>query len=340
MQPLPPFVWAAASCCWPRAGIASAQSVSCGDIITDDVTLDADLHCSSGWIALEVAAPNVTIDLNGHTLSGTRDLFGISFYEANALQIINGTISGFGLGVNGTYSNGAQVRNIIFEDLGNAVSLNYGANAQIVANEFRHIDSVAVGFLALGDGDNHPAGHHYIAYNRFYDIDQGVHACGFGNSYNRIIGNRFLAIRSYGLQLESSRYNQIQDNVFVNIENTGIFLSGSELNEIHDNIMWQGEFGIAMTPQFGPCNTGPLIFPNVFGNDVSQNTFAGLETGLSLGMGGSLPLVKKNYIRYNRFLFGTTGIYFQSDAIDNFADRNRFWDITYPILDEGTNNTY
>src|SRR5579883_1710570 len=47
---------------------ARAYALSCGDTVTANTTLTADLNCvaSSGLI---IGANNVTIDLNGHTIS-------------------------------------------------------------------------------------------------------------------------------------------------------------------------------------------------------------------------------------------------------------------------------
>ena len=55
---------------------AAAHAQSCGDTITHDVTLTADLHCTTGWFALYVPTHGVTVDLDGHTISGSRDLSG------------------------------------------------------------------------------------------------------------------------------------------------------------------------------------------------------------------------------------------------------------------------
>src|SRR5918995_4880123 len=55
------------------ASQASASHVSCGDVITEDTTLDSDLDCGdlSGGAppALTIGADGVTLDLNGHTIS-------------------------------------------------------------------------------------------------------------------------------------------------------------------------------------------------------------------------------------------------------------------------------
>jgi parallel beta-helix repeat protein len=57
------------------AGQASASHVSCGDTITADTTLDSDLvDCPNNGIV--IGADDITLDLNGHTISGDGDEFG------------------------------------------------------------------------------------------------------------------------------------------------------------------------------------------------------------------------------------------------------------------------
>lgn len=51
---------------------ASAQTLTCGAVVTHDVTLDADIHCPApgDTSGLVVGANGITIDLNGHTITG------------------------------------------------------------------------------------------------------------------------------------------------------------------------------------------------------------------------------------------------------------------------------
>jgi Right handed beta helix region len=54
------------------APAASAQPLACGSVVTHDVTLDADIHCPSPGdpTGLVVGASGITIDLNGHAITG------------------------------------------------------------------------------------------------------------------------------------------------------------------------------------------------------------------------------------------------------------------------------
>jgi hypothetical protein len=78
------------------AGQALATPVQCGDVITQDATLDHDLlGCDSGLTVLG----DVTLDLNGHVISGTGGGgTGIAASHGSP-TILNGTVSGFETGV-------------------------------------------------------------------------------------------------------------------------------------------------------------------------------------------------------------------------------------------------
>ena len=127
-----------------HAGTVHAQS--CGDTITHDVVLTADLHCTSGWTALYVPTSGVTIDLNGHTISGNRGLDGITLHEASSVRIVDGRIRGFRIGVNGLRSHSLGMRHMSLEDLGAGVLLNYSFGARIADNDFRAINGQAISF--------------------------------------------------------------------------------------------------------------------------------------------------------------------------------------------------
>lgn len=69
--------------------------VACGNVISVDTTLSSDLHCLGDGLVVQAG---VTLDLGGHTLGGSGSGFGI-FVEAEGVTIENGTVTGFGVGV-------------------------------------------------------------------------------------------------------------------------------------------------------------------------------------------------------------------------------------------------
>ncbi|MFC3715828.1 right-handed parallel beta-helix repeat-containing protein [Luteimonas soli] len=325
------------------AHAAPARAQSCGDTITHDITLTANLHCTAGWVALYVPVSGITIDLNGYTLSGNRGLVGIDLQEASSVRIINGSIRGFWGGVVGLRSHKLKMQNVKLEDLGTGISLNYSYGAQVIDNNFHGISGPAISFgVPLGAGYG-AAGSHYIAYNRITGAGTGIKLCGYDNGNAVITGNQLLKIAAYGIHAsDGSGSHQVKGNLIRGIENTGIVLRGSRANVITDNVLQEGRLGIAMTPQFtGECKTGPLTSPWIRDNRIESNHILKLEGGVTLGMGMmDKPLVFKNQIRFNDIHDDGTGLYFQEDAHGNDARGNDFLGTSTPIVDHGAYNRY
>lgn len=75
---------------------AHAASVGCGDTITANVTLTTDLRCTGTAFTLGVGG--LTIDLGGHTLSGSGVGFGVHG-GPYSVTVKNGTIRNFQVGI-------------------------------------------------------------------------------------------------------------------------------------------------------------------------------------------------------------------------------------------------
>lgn len=119
------------------AGTANANHVGCGDTIRSSTTLYGDLECSGSGII--IAADNVKLNLNGHSLSGdpqaraeagdeAQDSAGVVFRRVTGSRVINGTISDFDSGIEIRGGSRNQVRGVTVRD-----NINYriltGANA-------------------------------------------------------------------------------------------------------------------------------------------------------------------------------------------------------------------
>lgn len=79
---------------------AAASSLSCGDIVTADITLTRNLTCSGTALRVLVTAPDtVHVNLNGHRLTGDGTGVGIEVVSPTSqgsLSVSRGTIRGFG----------------------------------------------------------------------------------------------------------------------------------------------------------------------------------------------------------------------------------------------------
>jgi hypothetical protein len=83
----------------PTAVAAPATTVQCGQVITQDTKLANDLSGCTGS-GLIIAVDNVTLDLNGHTVSGDNDFdeseeAGVQIRGVDGAVIRNGTIRNF-----------------------------------------------------------------------------------------------------------------------------------------------------------------------------------------------------------------------------------------------------
>lgn len=110
------------------AGAAEADTVDCGDIITTDITLTSDVGpCPAE--GLVVAADDVVLNLNGHTVSGdpsarpdqemigdTRDRAGILLRQVSGVTVMGGTVTGFDAGVAIMGGGGNTVRKVTAHD--------------------------------------------------------------------------------------------------------------------------------------------------------------------------------------------------------------------------------
>lgn len=83
------------------AGPAQAATLSCGQTITQDTTLENDVGpCSDHGIV--IGADGITFDLNGHHIFGTAasdDGAGVLILDRTGVTVTNGTVSAFDIGV-------------------------------------------------------------------------------------------------------------------------------------------------------------------------------------------------------------------------------------------------
>ncbi len=99
--------------------IVSEATITCGQEITEDVTLESDLVCTSGP-ALVIAADNITVDLGGFTVSGegpeAATAPGIVFRNVKGCTLQKGTVTGFGAGVAVNGGSNNVVQNVACRD--------------------------------------------------------------------------------------------------------------------------------------------------------------------------------------------------------------------------------
>jgi parallel beta-helix repeat protein len=261
-----PFVWVAitltvlalAAFAFTSLASSRAQGVYCGAYVTHDVTLQHDLYgCVDG--GLFVGRSGVTIDLNGHTITGLGEGDGIAATGVTGVTIKNGSIVNFEAGLRMTGVTRSQV-------LDTRLRLNSDASAWVEGsseNKFRRLT-----MTENGDG-----GFRLIASSR-----------------NRIAGSTISGASDSGVMLEElSSYNRLVRNK-VTLAGEGIKVEGGTENRVFRNTTsWNGGAGIEVAEDSlhtrinennAHHNGADGIFIEGVGTQVNRN-----RTGCNGGMG-------------------------------------------------------
>ena len=142
------------------AGVATANHVSCGAVITQDTTLDSDLlNCPGDGVV--IGAPNVRLDLGGHLIDGPDPPVsccdegpdGVNNRAGHdGVTIVNGriqefndgvSIGGFRIGIGYSPSSGNVVRDL-------AITSNVGIAAAYADNASLEHNSLTTRKFAIG----------------------------------------------------------------------------------------------------------------------------------------------------------------------------------------------
>jgi hypothetical protein len=142
------------------AGTAAAE-VDCGQTITQDTTLTHDVGpCSGDGIIL--GADNITLDLNGHTVTGDgvpiENHAGLRAAGRTGVTVENGTVSAFNAGAlidggsGNTVRNVSTTANVGVSNLGEGISVTNSSSNTIQANNVSANGGFG-GITLLGNSD-------------------------------------------------------------------------------------------------------------------------------------------------------------------------------------------
>jgi nitrous oxidase accessory protein NosD len=120
-----------------------AATLRCGDAVTADTVLTADVT-GCGATGLVVAADGVTLDLNGHTVSGHQLGFGIVVSGRRNVTIRNGTVSHFRVGVSADDSTDVTARDLALTDGHDGVNFFRVTRGTIARSSFSGNDASAI----------------------------------------------------------------------------------------------------------------------------------------------------------------------------------------------------
>jgi Tol biopolymer transport system component len=271
----------AAAAAFPALGPdhALANHVQCGDVITQDTTLDSDLTDCPGN-GLVIGASNVTVDLNGHVIEGVSGDHGTGIANEpdsgsqgyDDVTVENGTIRQFDIGIDVYRSDGQLVRNVaLLSNEYAGVRLSDTQNARVVDNKLREND------MGIVSGD-FPGGaiveRNHVLSNRhngivFYDYGVG-HVTRRGVAYAnsaRIAHNVVAGNGDAGIYDESS--SAIDHNTITR-NGAGIVANHGSITLSRNTI--QGNEGVGIS-------TGWPSAPHIIANLISGNGSDGISVG-------------------------------------------------------------
>jgi hypothetical protein len=236
------------------AAPASAQPV-CGEVITQNTTLTADLNCNRVGEGITIGAPGITLDLGGHGISTLGTAVRNPGY-AN-VTIRNGSIGFDTRGIVLTGATGNTIRDILIEGLVVGIELRDSDDNRIVANRLRSalidVDSNSDGnvvrenVVTAHEGVISVSGSHTRIVRNVVWTGEDT-PMFVGGHYNEVLHNTLVAARSTLLYLGSGGDHLIADNELLQYESIhgdpGVQVAGSSGNLFRDNHVDGAPLGI------------------------------------------------------------------------------------------------
>jgi parallel beta-helix repeat protein len=249
------------------APAAQASHVQCGDVITQDTTLDSDLlNCPGDGIV--IGASNITIDLKGHLIDGTGFPTSGAGVDDNAghdgVTVMNGRIQEFAAGVQLTNAGNNLITRLTVTQSASAFSVQGDSDGNVISRNV--IEGASIGLL--GDTDANIIERNTVV-NPFAPGIQVLN--GFPQTppeHNRIdrntVSGAFIGIDVSGALQTTVERNVVFDSQF------GISVTGFR-NRIVQNMIFDSEVGIGVAGQASETE--------VARNDVLDNTGDGISVG-------------------------------------------------------------
>ena len=174
-------------------GTALATHVGCGSVITTNTTLDSDIGPCPGD-GLIVAANDVVLDLNGHTITGMGNGAGLRAARVTDVVIENGTVTGFHTGVQLDEADGNTVRAITATLNVRGINVSGSDDNQIVLNTLTNNGGDAI---RLGLSSGNAIQRNVLTGNVF-----GI-GIADGSTDNLVRGNQVSSSGAFGIALFS-----------------------------------------------------------------------------------------------------------------------------------------
>ncbi len=288
--------------------ITDAATIACGAEITENTTLEGDLICS-GSPALIIAADNVTLDLNGFTITGKGALSkggpAILFRNVKGSTVQKGTVRGFGAGVaimggaNNVVQNMTTVDNIGAGDgdFGDGITISDSSGNRVQGNTVVRNGPYS-GISLIGASTKNEIRNNVVTDNNMLTVGppgggrqtMGIRIEGPGSNDNKVLGNTVTGSGAEGIVILPTCNDR---------EKGCVGSKPNEGNEISDNVSHrngtsgQGS-GIRL---FCVANPVAATDTTVKNNETNENTTHGIEIDAA---GNAQPGPTNNRVSGNR----------------------------------------
>jgi hypothetical protein len=274
-------------------GTAAASHVECGDEITEDTTLDGDVGPCPGP-GLIIAADNVTLDLDGHSVTGNpaaraathTDQAGVLFRMVSGSTVRDGTVEQFDAGIAIRGGSGNVVDNVTVQDNINyrvvtgvdadpgptTPSCDYGDGIAVFNSEDNVVEDSRIvnngplsGVSLVEDSDGNRVSRNVIADNDIVNrTPLGLNTvCGTGPDQGPMRRGRTMQDSGVRIEGPGADDNRVQQNEVTGNGLTGIAIHGY----------------VCRPPATSPFPPAPNNGGNlVFKNDVSDTGSDGLDS--------------------------------------------------------------
>ena len=200
---------------------ASATHVGCGDVVTQDTTLDSDLFCEGD--GLTVAGSEVTLDLGGHVIQGTGNAGsrGVVIYtvfpeplELQGIEVRDGGIRGFSLGAELDGPEATVFSNLSVEQTDIGIRCHYAPGCRITDSVFR-ANGTGISLEAVDEGCRPRA---LVARNLLRGNGRGIWLAGCDA---HVILNRIEHNATRGVDIEDHGLVEVSENLIARQRHRG-----------------------------------------------------------------------------------------------------------------------
>ncbi|MBU2522796.1 MAG: right-handed parallel beta-helix repeat-containing protein [Nanoarchaeota archaeon] len=284
-------------------GIQEVRNVTgCGDTFSANSVYTLNQSLNSNGTCFNILANNITLDCQGHTITGNQssDTSGINLAAAN-ITVRNCMILNYTYGIYLSGSSNNNLTNNTANSNSQGIYLSSSSNNTLIGNTANNNSgfSSSSGIFVSSGSNNNTIADNIVTLNT-----KGIFFSSASN-YNTIINNTANNNTEHGIYLSSSSDdNTLTNNIAINNGDTSIWISSSSNITIMNNTLSSG-YGLVL--DYSSNNT-------VTNNNASNNRYSGIY----LAPGSSNNILASNIAGNN----SQHGIKLDSDSNNNTLTNN------------------